>query len=67
MRVGIVNEYTTEKYKTIGGHELGHVLGWYGHSALTTQLMHSSANNLTNTTVSTQDKYHIKQFYDLYY
>lgn len=65
-KVAILNKGTVPAtpYTTVGAHEMGHVLGWYGHTATATQLMYSSA---TATSVQTQDKRHIKQIYDLFY
>lgn len=67
-KVGIaVDRVSSDKYGIVGAHEIGHVLGWYGHTTIqsTYTLMHPSGNNLTNYTVTTTDLAHIKQFYEL--
>lgn len=60
--------YTNERYQTAGTHEMGHVLGWQGHSTDAGQLMHFSANNYTVATPqSGKDIPHLAQLYNLYY
>ena len=46
-------------------HELGHALGWMGHSTSSSDLMYTYANGLT--TPQSRDISHLKQFYDLFY
>lgn len=65
-KVVLITGESTNKYKYVGAHEIGHVLGWYGHSTDTQALMHrAGGNNGTNYTVTTKDINHIKQFYEL--
>ena len=65
-KVVLITGESTNKYKCVGAHEIGHVLGWYGHSTDTQALMHrAGGNNGTNDTVTTKDINHIKQFYEL--
>ena len=65
-RVAIVDQglAPNPSYVTVGAHEMGHVLGWYGHSSNPSQLMYSAASV---SSVLSEDKLHIKQIYDLFY
>lgn len=49
----------------VSAHEIGHVLGWRGHSNRSDMLMHPSGNNWTIDEVMAKDIAHIKQFYEL--
>lgn len=51
-------------YKNVVTHEMGHTLGWYGHSSNSTDLMYEHSN-YTNTTVKERDKMHVKQVYNI--
>lgn len=64
--VGVVidNGYDHE---VTGAHEMGHVLGWHGHSTSTSQLMYSTYVDMSVSTPQRKDKRHIEQFYTLYY
>ncbi len=45
-------------------HEVGHALGWAGHSINSSDVMCQGLSSLT--TLSLRDKRHLKQIYDLY-
>lgn len=62
--MGIVkrSDGTLAKYKNTATHELGHLLGWAGHSSKNTDIMYAQENGVTTlTTLTTRDKKHIKQ------
>lgn len=42
-------------------HELGHVIGWGGHSPVSTDVMYSQASS--NDVLSYRDKYHLRNIY----
>lgn len=67
MRIKIVDGLTTEQYKMIGAHEIGHVLGWDDHSTDNSQLMSQSSYLRNITSVGIKDKRHIEQLYDAYF
>lgn len=48
-------------YKKTTTHELGHALGWIGHSSNSSDIMYFDASEVTNLT--TRDKRHLKQVY----
>lgn len=48
-------------YKNTVTHELGHALGWYGHSSGSSDIMYPYATNYI--ILSTVDKRHLKQVY----
>lgn len=56
---------TLAKYKNTATHEMGHLLGWVGHSSKSTDIMYAQENGIT--TLTTRDKNHIKQIYNLFY
>ncbi|WP_139902880.1 matrixin family metalloprotease [Clostridium thermarum] len=64
---GVVNVAIVEQSRTLNGykktatHELGHALGWRGHSSSTTDIMYESASTITELT--TRDKEHLMQIY----
>lgn len=66
-KMGIVkrSDGTLAKYKNTATHELGHLLGWAGHSSKNTDIMYAQENGVT--TLTTRDKNHIKQIYNLFY
>ena len=52
-------------YKNIITHEIGHALGWHGHSSVSSDLMYANVTK-NNITVGTRDAAHLNQIYDLY-
>lgn len=52
---------TTDQYKKTATHELGHALGWAGHSDTSTDIMYGSGSSVTELT--TRDKRHLTQVY----
>ena len=49
-------------YINIATHEMGHLLGWYGHSTVSSDVMYSSPSSVV--TLSNRDIRHILQVYD---
>ena len=66
-KIGVLNTSSDGLLQITGAHELGHALGWVGHSTDTSQLMNYSAGDYSVTAVGEKDLRHIKQIYDLYY
>jgi predicted Zn-dependent protease len=56
---------TTNQYKKTMTHEIGHLLGWSGHSSNSNDIMYSSGSSITTLTL--RDKNHLSQIYDLFY
>lgn len=56
---------TANGYKKTATHEMGHLFGWDGHSPLETDVMYGTASEITSLT--SRDKTHLKQIYDLFY
>lgn len=54
---------TTIEYNKTGMHELGHCIGWNGHSSISSDVMYSYGSSVTDLT--TRDKTHISQIYSL--
>ena len=52
-------------YKNIATHEMGHALGWYGHSDAAGNVMNNSVSKFL-TQVGNEDALHLTQIYDLY-
>jgi len=52
---------TTNGYKKTTTHELGHALGWRGHSSNAKDIMYGVSSEVTSLT--TRDKNHLKQVY----
>ena len=58
----IDKDRTTDQYKKTCTHELGHALGWAGHSSNTSDIMYSAGSSVTSLT--SRDKNHLSQDYD---
>ena len=63
---GFIRDFgsNTTKYNSVCAHEIGHALGWKGHSSNSSDIMYSSYQGVT--TLTDRDKYHLKQVYDLF-
>ena len=62
QKVYIVDaDRTTDQYKHTATHELGHALGWKGHSPNSSDIMYAYSNGVLSLT--SRDKKHILQFY----
>lgn len=57
----IDKDHTTDEYKKTCTHELGHALGWVGHSSNSSDIMYSSGSSVTSLT--TRDSNHLSQVY----
>ena len=62
---GFIRDFgsNTTKYNSVCAHEIGHALGWWGHSSDRSDVMYSPYQGVTSLT--DRDKYHLKQVYDL--
>lgn len=58
----IIDQGSSANYVNVFAHELGHALGWHGHSNQTTDVMHSSSSS--PTTLTNRDILHISQAYN---
>lgn len=52
---------TTTEIKETCIHELGHAMGWYGHSSATTDIMNGNGSSVV--TLTYRDKNHLSQVY----
>ena len=52
---------TLDNYKTVTTHEIGHALGWLGHSSSSSDIMYPYVS--TTTTLTTRDITHLSQTY----
>lgn len=52
---------TMDEYKKTAAHELGHALGWYGHSSNSSDVMYSGGSS--NKDLTNRDKNHLVQIY----
>ena len=58
----ILDKGRTEiQYKNTIMHEMGHAIGWYGHSSVSTDVMYGIETTVTSLT--TRDQNHISQVY----
>jgi hypothetical protein len=55
------NGRTTAEYKNTCTHELGHSLGWYGHSLNSLDIMYPVGSNII--TLTSNEKNHLSQVY----
>lgn len=56
---------TETKCTNLALHEMGHLFGWWGHSSNKNDVLYRAVNFVTELT--SRDKSHLKQIYDLYY
>lgn len=57
----IDKDHTTDEYENTCIHELGHALGWLGHSSNSSDIMYSYGSSVT--TLTTRDSEHLSQVY----
>ena len=65
IRGYVLNQSTLTNFYNVSTHELGHALGWRGHSSYSSDVMYTYGNGVT--TLQTRDILHLKQIYDLLY
>lgn len=53
--------HTIEEYRNTCTHELGHALGWFGHSGNSSDIMYSLGTSVTSLTA--RDVNHLSQIY----
>ena len=53
--------HTANQYRNTCSHELGHALGWYGHSSSSYDVMYPNGTSITS--LSNSDKNHLSQVY----
>lgn len=66
-KVGIIKRSGVglSAYKNTAIHEMGHMFGWEGHSNNNSDIMYKETNGVV--TLTSRDKNHIKQIYNLFY
>ena len=65
VRVYVLDLNTLSNYYNTCTHELGHALGWNGHSSNSSDVM--CKTNSSDISLSNRDILHIKQMYDIWY
>lgn len=58
----MTDSYSQAHYNNVALHELGHALGWRGHSSETTDVMYKSSSS-SRVNLTTRDKNHLAQVY----
>jgi predicted Zn-dependent protease len=56
---------TANQQKNVATHEIGHALGYYGHSVRTADVMH--AYNKSEYTLTDREIAHLLQIYEIFY
>lgn len=59
------NDRTAKGYKNTAVHEMGHLWGWRGHSLNANDVMYATASEIV--TLTSRDKNHLTQIYDMFY
>lgn len=56
-----------QHYKSVTLHEMGHMLGWEGHSPTKSDVMYDTVQTSPVTTLTERDKKQLTQIYSFYY
>lgn len=64
VRMYVVENTSESELKHVCLHELGHALGWRGHSSNVNDVMHED-DSVTKTVLTNRDKMHLRQVYDI--
>ena len=56
-----------QHYKSVTLHEMGHMLGWRGHSPTKSDVMYATVQSPPVTTLTDRDKKQLTQIYEIYY